>query len=183
MWEFTVDSLLVGNTDGQSSKLQDTALTISVLQADCAVITEYAIPSDFVRKSTVSLQIKISTPQLNFLNRNVTIFWKYNNQQRQWGTDWIITTVFIQHLFRSSYFIVSVFRNSVKYSITDITKRSKILRLSDAISTWSSEWLFEAYRHCSDRQHFSMICLSNYQINGLKHNAANNQCSEYRLPL
>ena len=35
-------------------------LTISVLQAYCA-ITEYAIPSDFVRKSTASLQIKIST--------------------------------------------------------------------------------------------------------------------------
>ena len=34
-------------------------LTISVLQAYCAVITEYGIPSDFVRKSTASLQIKI----------------------------------------------------------------------------------------------------------------------------
>ena len=51
-------------------------LTISVLQAYGAVITEYAIPSDSVRKSTVPLQIKISTAPLNFLNRNVIIFWK-----------------------------------------------------------------------------------------------------------
>ena len=36
------------------------------------MITEYGIPSDFVRKSTASLQIKISTAQLNFSNRNVT---------------------------------------------------------------------------------------------------------------
>ena len=33
--------------------------------------TEYDIPSNFVRKSTASLQIKISTAQLNFSNRNV----------------------------------------------------------------------------------------------------------------
>ena len=51
-------------------------LTISVLQACCAVTTEYGIPSDFVRKSTASLQIKISTAQLNFSYRNVIIFWK-----------------------------------------------------------------------------------------------------------
>ena len=49
-------------------------LTISVLQAYSAVITAYAIPSDSVRKSTVPLQIKISTEQLNFSNRNVIIF-------------------------------------------------------------------------------------------------------------
>ena len=49
-------------------------LTISVLQACCAVTTEYGIPSDFVRKSTRSLQIKISTAQFNFSNRNVIIF-------------------------------------------------------------------------------------------------------------
>ena len=49
-------------------------LTISVLQAYSAVITEYAIPSDSVRKSTVPLQIKISTAQLHFSNRNVIIF-------------------------------------------------------------------------------------------------------------
>ena len=48
-------------------------LTISVLQACCAVTTEYSIPSNFVRKSTASLQIKISTAQLNFSNRNVII--------------------------------------------------------------------------------------------------------------
>ena len=35
-------------------------LTISVLQAYCAMTTEYGIPCDFVRKSSVSLQIKIS---------------------------------------------------------------------------------------------------------------------------
>ena len=46
-------------------------LTISVLEVYCALITEYGIPSDFVRKLTVSLQIKISTTQLNFSNRNV----------------------------------------------------------------------------------------------------------------
>ena len=46
-------------------------LTISVLQA---VINEYSIPSDFVRKSNASLQIKISTAQLNFSNRDVIIF-------------------------------------------------------------------------------------------------------------
>ena len=40
-------------------------LTISVLQACCAVTTEYSIPSNFVRKSTASLQITISTAQLN----------------------------------------------------------------------------------------------------------------------
>ena len=53
---------------------QMTELTISVLQAYSAVITEYAIPSDSVRKSTVPLQIKISTAQLNFSNRNVILF-------------------------------------------------------------------------------------------------------------
>ena len=45
-------------------------LTISY----CAAITEYGIPSDFVRKSTASLQIKMSTAQLNVSNRNVIIF-------------------------------------------------------------------------------------------------------------
>ena len=30
-------------------------------------------------------------------------------------------TVFIQHLYRSSYFIVNVLGNSVNFSITDIT--------------------------------------------------------------
>ena len=49
-------------------------LTISVLQACCAVTTEYGIPSDFVRKSTASFQIKNSTAQLNFPNRKVIIF-------------------------------------------------------------------------------------------------------------
>ena len=50
-------------------------LTISVLQACCAVTTEYGITSDFVRKSTASLLIKFSTARLNFfLNRNVIIF-------------------------------------------------------------------------------------------------------------
>ena len=34
-------------------------LTISVLQACCAVTTEYSIPSNFVRKSTALLQVKI----------------------------------------------------------------------------------------------------------------------------
>ena len=43
-------------------------LTISVLQACCAVTTEYDIPRDFVRKSTASLKIKISTAQVNFSN-------------------------------------------------------------------------------------------------------------------
>ena len=53
-------------------------LTISVLQAStpiCSTLTtDYGIPSDFARKSTASLQIKISTAQLNFSNRNVIIF-------------------------------------------------------------------------------------------------------------
>ena len=53
---------------------EKTYLTISVLQACCAVTTEYGIPSDFVRKATASLQNKISTAQVNFLNRNVIIF-------------------------------------------------------------------------------------------------------------
>ena len=52
------------------------SLTISVLQPCCAATTEYGIPSDFVRKLTALLQIKISTAQLNFSNRNVIIFWK-----------------------------------------------------------------------------------------------------------
>ena len=46
-------------------------LTISVLQAYCAVTTQYGIPSDFVRKSTASLQIKISAAQLYFSYTNV----------------------------------------------------------------------------------------------------------------
>ena len=45
-----------------------------VIQAYCAMTTEYGIPSDLVRKSTASLQIKISSPQLNFSNRNIIIF-------------------------------------------------------------------------------------------------------------
>ena len=48
-------------------------LTISVLQACSTLTTGYGIPSDFVRKSTASLQIKISTAQLNFSYRNVII--------------------------------------------------------------------------------------------------------------
>ena len=48
-------------------------LTISVLQAS-TLTTDYGIPSDFARKSTASLQIKISTAQLNFSNRNVIIY-------------------------------------------------------------------------------------------------------------
>ena len=56
------------------SRVPKAALTISVLQACCAVTTEYGIPSNFIRKSTASLQIKISTAQLNFSNRNVMIF-------------------------------------------------------------------------------------------------------------
>ena len=51
-------------------------LTISVLEAYCAVITEFGIPSDFVRKLVASLQIKISAAQLNFSNRNVIILRK-----------------------------------------------------------------------------------------------------------
>ena len=52
-------------------KYRCTFKTISVLQACCAVTTEYGIPSNFIRKSTASLQIKISTAQLNFLNGSV----------------------------------------------------------------------------------------------------------------
>ena len=59
---------------GHGEKWQHGSLTISVLQACCAVTTEYGIPSNFVRKSTASLQIKISTAKLNFSNRNVIIF-------------------------------------------------------------------------------------------------------------
>ena len=54
--------------------IKTVSLTISVLQACCAVTTEYGIPSNFISKSTASLQIKISTAQLNFSNRNVIIF-------------------------------------------------------------------------------------------------------------
>ena len=57
-----------------SIALVSSGLTISVLQACCAVTTEYGIPSNFVRKSTASLQIKISIAQLNFSNRNEIIF-------------------------------------------------------------------------------------------------------------
>ena len=56
------------------SLLANHLLTISVLLAYGAVITEYGIPSDFVRKLTPLIQIKNSTAQLNFLNRNVIIF-------------------------------------------------------------------------------------------------------------
>ena len=121
------------------SKLVVHSSTISVLQACCAVTTEYGIPSNFVRKSTASLQIKISTAQRNFSNRNVTIFWKWNYQQRQWGTDKIITTAFIHYLYRSSYCIVSVFRNSPTFSITDIANAIFILRLSVEILNCSRE--------------------------------------------
>ena len=41
-------------------------LTISVLQACCSMTTEHGIPGDFVRISTASLQIKITTAQVNF---------------------------------------------------------------------------------------------------------------------
>ena len=58
----------------RSPGLSGQRLTISVLQTYSAVITAYAIPSDSVRKSTVPLEIKISTAQLNFSNRNVIIF-------------------------------------------------------------------------------------------------------------
>ena len=53
------------------SVLNLTISVISVLQAYCSEITEYGIPSEFVRKTTASLQIKISAAQLNFSNRNV----------------------------------------------------------------------------------------------------------------
>ena len=56
------------------NKQYSVVLNIPVLQAYYAVITEYGISSDFVRKSTASLQIKITTAQLNFSNRNVIIF-------------------------------------------------------------------------------------------------------------
>ena len=39
-------------------------------------VSTTSLPSNFVIKSTASLQIKISTTQLNFSNRNVIIFWK-----------------------------------------------------------------------------------------------------------
>ena len=46
-------------------------LTISVPQAYCAVTTEYGILINFIRKSTASLQIKISTAQLKGNNINL----------------------------------------------------------------------------------------------------------------
>ena len=64
----------LGGTSAFVNPAGQLLLTISVLQACCAVTTEYSIPSDFVRKLTASLQIKISTAQLNFSNRNVIIF-------------------------------------------------------------------------------------------------------------
>ena len=59
--------------NGYSASQDDQQLTISV-QACCAVTTEYGIPGDFVKTSTASLQIKISTAQVNFSNRKVIIF-------------------------------------------------------------------------------------------------------------
>ena len=44
---------------GQNINLSDRTITISVLQACCAVTTEYGIHSNFVGKLTASLQIKI----------------------------------------------------------------------------------------------------------------------------
>ena len=58
-------------------------LTISVLRAYCAVTTEYGISSDFVRKSTASLQIKISTAQLNCSNKNVIILSRIINKDNE----------------------------------------------------------------------------------------------------
>ena len=51
-------------------------LTISVVQLCCAGITEYGIPSDFVRKSTTVRQIKVSAAPPNLVNslRNVIIY-------------------------------------------------------------------------------------------------------------
>ena len=70
-----IDMPLGGSAPMDSKSNNDVAcLTISVLQACCAVTTEYGIPSNVVRKSTASLQIKISTAQLNFSNRNVILF-------------------------------------------------------------------------------------------------------------
>ena len=44
------------------------------------MITEYAIPGDFVKTSTASLQNKISAAQLNFSNRNVIYILKVDNE-------------------------------------------------------------------------------------------------------
>ena len=40
-------------------------LTISVLKPHCVVTTEYGIPSDFVKKSSASLQIDFSSTGLD----------------------------------------------------------------------------------------------------------------------
>ena len=45
-------------------------LTISVLWPSCVVATEDCIPSGFVRKSTISLKIKILATTLYCMNRN-----------------------------------------------------------------------------------------------------------------
>ena len=96
----------------------------------------------------------------------------------QRGTEKIITTVFIQHLYRSSYRTISAFRNSVNFAITDITNAIKIT----PIVSWNFDLVSRVIirsisRPGFDRQHFSMICPSNYQENILKHNAAIRQCS------
>ena len=73
-------------------KHQVGVLTISVLQACCAVNTEYGIPSDFVRKSTASLQIKISAAQLIFSNSTIYSECRIINKGNE--TDKSITRVY-----------------------------------------------------------------------------------------
>ena len=78
-------------------------LTISVLQAYCAVITEYAIPSNFVKTWTASLQIKISAA-LQFFEweRNIYSESGIINKDNQAQIK-SLQRCFIQHLYRSSY--------------------------------------------------------------------------------
>ena len=57
-------------------------LTISVLQHCYAVITEYSITIDFVRKSTASLRIKISTAQTRALDLSSRVTWNAPNGNR-----------------------------------------------------------------------------------------------------
>ena len=100
-------------------------LTISVLQVCCAVTTEYGIPSDFVRKSTASLKIKISKSKIINKDNEAQI----KSLQRR------LFTIYIAVRIASSAYSGIPQLSQLPTSQT----RSKILRLSVDFSNCSRE--------------------------------------------
>ena len=119
LWDSARRAVLLVWTRLVFTHLPNLTSSVLVLQPCYAVITEHGVP--FVRKATASLQIKISAAKLHFSTPDIYSEPRKINrdnepQTKQWQP------CFIQHLYHSSYFIISTFRNSVNFSITDITK-------------------------------------------------------------